>query len=339
MYLNSYQGPQWHEPILAFNGSNTLKDVYQYEPIERYWTMSMRSHLLGMQASLWTEFCEKPGDVDFLLYPRLGAVAEASWSSPMVKRWERFLDTMEGYQERWMLKGIRPSLSIYNVQHEVTSSFGSLRVALSCIHPDVEIRYTTDGKEPHEYSLLYRRPLTVKESVTLKCATFSKGKKLGQTLEVPIVFNGITGRSMLRSNAVERRLVNGVRGSLKNTDGEWASWTQNDSISLTFDVGARKKLGRVSLGCLNDFGLAIHKPKKVEVWLSDNDVHYDKVAVKELGVEDIFREGRFVSDISLEFEGLARYVRVVLRGAGTCPQYHVRPGKEVQVYLDEVLIE
>ena len=339
MYLNRYQGPQWQEPILAFNGSNTLKDVYQYEPIERYWTMSMRSHLLGMQASLWTEFCEKPGDVDFLLYPRLGAVAEAAWSSPMTKRWERFLDTMEGYQERWMLKGIQPSLSIYNVLHEVTSSFGSLRVALSCIHPDVEIRYTTDGKEPHEYSLLYRRPLTVKESVTLKCATFSKGKKLGQTLEVPIVFNGITGRSMLRSNAVERRLVNGVRGSLKNTDGEWASWTQNDSISLTFDVGARKKLGRVSLGCLNDFGLAIHKPKKVEVWLSDNDVHYDKVAVKELGVEEIFREGRSVSDISLEFEGLARYVRVVLRGAGTCPQYHVRPGKEVQVYLDEVLIE
>ena len=128
MYLNRYQGPQWHEPILAFNGSNTLKDVYQYEPIERYWTMSMRSHLLGMQASLWTEFCDKPGDVDFLLYPRLGAVAEAAWSSPMTKRWERFLDTMEGYQERWMLKGIQPSLSIYNVQHEVTSSFGSLRI-------------------------------------------------------------------------------------------------------------------------------------------------------------------------------------------------------------------
>ena len=31
MYLNSYQGPQWQEPILAFNGSNTLKSIYQYK--------------------------------------------------------------------------------------------------------------------------------------------------------------------------------------------------------------------------------------------------------------------------------------------------------------------
>ena len=97
MYLNRYQGPQWHEPVLAFAGNNTLENIYQYEPIERYWTMSMRTHLLGMQASLWTEFCEKPEDVDYLLYPRLGAVAEAAWSFPIAKRWERFLETLDKY--------------------------------------------------------------------------------------------------------------------------------------------------------------------------------------------------------------------------------------------------
>ena len=339
MYLNTYQGPQWMEPVLSFGGSNTLKNIYSYEPIERYWTMSMRSHLLGVQASLWTEFCNKPEDVDFLLYPRLGAVAEAVWSSPMVKRWERFLGMLDDFQERWRQMGIQPSMSMYNVQHEVVPNFGDLKVTLSCIRPDLEIRYTTDGNEPHARSYLYRKPWVVKGTQVLKCATFKDGKKMGQTLVLPIQKNFITGKNVLRSNQVERRVLNGVRGSLKSTDGEWASWTKNDSIALTFDVGTRKTLTRVSLGYLNDYGLAIHKPEKVEVWLSDNDVHYWKMVEKNFGKDEIFCEGRFKDDLDFKFEDAARYVRIILKGAGACSEHHVRPGMEARIYLDEVLIE
>ena len=339
MYLNAYQGPQWQESVLSFGGNNTLKNIYQYEPIERYWTMSMRSNLLGAQAALWTEFCEKKEDVDYLLYPRLGAVSESLWSFPIAKRWERFLETLDEYIERWEVKDIQPSMSMFNVQHEVTPNFGELKVTLSCMRPDVEIRYTTDGSEPHEYSMLYRRPWVVKDSQTVKCATFKDGKKMGETLVLPIQKSSMTGKSLLRSSQTERCLLNGVRGSLKNTDGEWASWSKNDSISLTFDVGARKRLSYVSLGCLNDYGLAIHKPEKVEVWLSDNDVHYWKVAEKVFKLNEVFSEGRFTEDLQLQFEGAARYVRIKLKGAGKCPKLHVRPGMEAQVYLDEVSIE
>ena len=339
MYLNSYQGPQWQESVLAFTGGNTLKNIYQYEPIERYWTMSMRSHLLGLQTALWTEFCEKKEDVDYLLYPRLAAVSEAAWSSPMAKRWERFVMMLDDYREKWEMKGVRSSMSEYNVKHEVMPNFGDLKVTLSCIRPDVEIRYTTDGSEPHEYSMLYRRPWVVKQSQTVKCATFKEGRQVGQTLVIPIQVTGMTGRNVLRSNSVERRLVNGVRGSLKNTDGEWAFWSKNDSIALTFDVGARKKLGCVSLGYLNDFGLGIHKPYNVEVWLSDNDMHYWKVSERVFERDEVFVEGRFVKDLELKFEDVARYVRVIMKGAGKCPERHVRPGLEAQIYLDEVLIE
>ena len=29
---------------------------------------------------LWTEFCNKPEDVDYLLFPRLAALAEVAWT-------------------------------------------------------------------------------------------------------------------------------------------------------------------------------------------------------------------------------------------------------------------
>jgi hexosaminidase len=228
---------------------------------------------------------------------------------------------------------------MYNVQHQVVPNFGNLKVTLECIRPDVEIRYTVDGTEPGRYSTLYRKPWVVKETQTIKCATFKGGKQMGKTLTIPIVKGLVTGKNLLRGNQVERRVLNGVRASSKSTDGEWAFWTTNDSIALTFDVGQRKKLHKVSLGCLNDYGLAIHKPEKVEVWFSDNDVFYWKVAEREYMLDEIFREGCFIEDLEFGIDDAARYVRLILKGTGKCPDSHVRPGMEAQVYIDEVQIE
>ena len=46
-----------------------------------------------------------------------------------------------------------------------------------------------------------------------------------------------------------------------------------------------------------------------------------------------------VKEMKFAFEDVARYVRVMMKGVGKCPEYHVRPGLEAQIYLDEVLIE
>lgn len=230
-------------------------------------------------------------------------------------------------------------MAMYHIRHEVEPSFGGLKMTLASIRPDLEIRYTTNGDEPAEYSQLYRRPLEIKSSQVVKCATFKDGKRMGETLVVPVQLHDITGKNVLRSNRVERRVVNGVRGSLKNTDGEWASWAKNDSICLTFDVGNRKNLTRLWLGCLNDFGLAIHKPAKIEVWLSNNDVSYWKAAEKQYDAEKVFCEGRYVEDLALDFDDSARYVRLILKGVGKCPKRHVRPGMEARIYIDEVSIE
>ncbi len=58
-----YQGPQWFEPVTYF-GNNTLKDVFDYEPVQKDWKPEYESLLMGIQACMWTEFCNKPEDVD-----------------------------------------------------------------------------------------------------------------------------------------------------------------------------------------------------------------------------------------------------------------------------------
>ena len=339
MYLIRYQGPQWFEPLTYF-GNNTLKDVYDYEPVQKDWKPEYASLLMGVQGSMWTEFCNKPEDVDCLLFPRLAAVAEVAWTQPDKKDWALFLKGMDRYNEHLAEKGIVYACSMYNIQHKVTPENGVLQVKLECIRPDVEIRYTVDGSEPTASSSLYTDSLTVTAAQTIKSATFAQGEQMGQTLVLPIAWNKATGKPILGNKPNEKLMTNGVRGSLKYTDFEWCCWEKSDHISFTIDLQQKEKLSTFTIGCITNYGMAVHKPKSIRIAVSDDNETYREIAGLHFTAEEIFREGAFIENFSVDMKGTeARYVRVTAEGAGVCPADHVRPGQEARVYFDEIRIE
>lgn len=339
MYLIRYQGPQWFEPVTYF-GNNTLKDVYDYEPIQKDWTKQTVSLLMGVQACMWTEFCNTPADVDYLLFPRLSALAEVAWTKPERKNWKSYLKALDRFNEHLTAKGIVYARSMYNIQHTVTPKDGRLQVQLDCIRPDVEVRYTTDGTMPTVQSALYTRPLMLTGTKTIKAATFASGKQMGQTLELPVVWNPTTAKAIKSIGAANiGLLVNGVRGSLKYTDSEWCSWMKNDTVSFTLDLKKPETVNRLTLGSTTNYGMAVHKPARIEILISTDGADFRKVSERTYTKNDIFREGIFREDISFEVGEKARYVRVVAYGAGDCPFTHVRPGQEARIYFDEIIVE
>ena len=338
-YLIRYQGPQWFEPWTYF-GNNTMKDIYDYEPVAADWTPAMKSLLMGVQGSLWTEFCQSVKDVEYLIFPRLSALAETAWTQPERKEWSRYLQAMDNYNAHIERKGITYARSMYNIQHTVKPVNGTLQVQLECIRPDVEIRYTTDGTAPTARSARYVRPLTVSRPQTVKVATFADGKQQGKTLELPLLRNKATAKSITSQGGNNVNvLLNGVRGSDKYSDFEWASWAKNDSIAFTVDLKRQETLHRLTLGTITNYGMAAHKPACLQVWLSPDGKEFTKAAEKRFSTKEIFREGTFKEDITFELDGTARYVRIVALGAGACPATHVRPGQEARIYMDELIIE
>lgn len=340
MYLIRYQGPQWFEPLTYF-GNNTLKDVYDYEPVQKEWTPAITKLLMGVQASLWTEFCDKPEDVDYLMFPRLSALAEVAWTQPGCKNWGSYLKAMDRFNEHIAAKGIVYARSMYNIQHTVTPANGSLQVKLECIRPDVQIRYTTDGTEPGVQSALYTKPLQLATAQTVKAATFANGEQMGKTLVLPVKWNKATAKPISGVNAEGLKLlVNGVRGSLKQTDFEWCSWMNNDTIAFTVDLRKKEDIHTVTLGCITVYGMAVHKPAYIQVAVSDDNRNFRSVGEIRHSPEEIFREGSYIDDCSLALDNVrARYVRITLHGAGACPGTHIRPGQEARPYLDELIIE
>ena len=331
-YLIRYQGPQWFEPLTYF-GNNRLVDIYSYEPLGPEWSPEMAGNLLGVQASLWTEFCSSVADVNYLAFPRLAALAEIGWTRPEDKSWARFGKSVDAFSERLPRLGIIPARSMFNIQHKVVPENGRLKVMLECERNDVQIRYTLDGSER---SPLYRRPLEISGDANVMAATFRDGEMLGKILSLPLGWNKATACSFVYGG--DPVLVNGVRGSLRRSDFEWAAAADIDSLCI--DLGRVADVKNVILGAVNDFGMAVHLPRKVEVSLSADGKSFDKAGEWNIADNQVFAKGTFVIDtgVSLGRPAAARYVSVKVAGQGRTPALHCRPASESRMYFDEIIV-
>jgi hexosaminidase len=79
VYLDHRQDPGPDEPV-PIGFVRTLEDVYRFAPVPPELTGDRARHVLGAQANVWTEVMEDQGRVDYQVFPRLAAFAEALWS-------------------------------------------------------------------------------------------------------------------------------------------------------------------------------------------------------------------------------------------------------------------
>jgi hexosaminidase len=82
-YLDMAASSDWYEPGTGWAGSSSLADVEAFDPT-RGWSAAERSSLLGVQACLWTEHVPDRPTMERLLFPRLTAIADAAWTTPVV---------------------------------------------------------------------------------------------------------------------------------------------------------------------------------------------------------------------------------------------------------------
>lgn len=334
-YLIRYQGPQWFEPLTYF-GNNTLKGLFDYEPVQEGWKPEYEKLLMGVQASMWTEFCNKPEDVFYLVFPRLAALAEIAWVPKNQKDWNVFLKGLDNYTAHLEQKDVVYARSMFNIQHRIIpNDNGALTLTLECERPDVDIHYTLDGTEPTATSPRYTQALTLKENVTVKAATFAGNEQQGKTLILPVEWNKATAKPLVNAASGMEVLVNGLRGSLKQTDFEWYT----GAMSVTVDLQQPEDIRSFTAGCITNYGMAVHKPKSMTVELSDDNLHFKEAGKLTFTDDEIFREGNFIEDLRIDVDhARARYIRFTFEAPSNCPADHVRPGQPSRVYLDELII-
>ena len=81
------------------------RDVYGFEPVPSGLTPEEAAHVLGGQGNLWTEHLDTPQRADYMLFPRLGALAEALWTG-RGRNIDDFERRMPAYLERLDALGV-----------------------------------------------------------------------------------------------------------------------------------------------------------------------------------------------------------------------------------------
>jgi alpha-L-fucosidase len=94
-----------NDDSLTIGGYVPLKKVYLYEPVPAGLTDAQARHIKGAQANLWTEYMTNPRKVEYMLFPRLSALAEVLWSPKASRNWPDFERRQQIQYQRYSLWG------------------------------------------------------------------------------------------------------------------------------------------------------------------------------------------------------------------------------------------
>jgi hexosaminidase len=89
-YFDYYQSQNRAAEPLAIGGFLPLDSVYAYEPVPAALTPEQGAHVLGTQGQIWTEYQRNPRNVEFMVFPRLVALAEVAWTPREQKNFADF---------------------------------------------------------------------------------------------------------------------------------------------------------------------------------------------------------------------------------------------------------
>ena len=89
-YFDYYQSQNTLSEPLAIGGFLPLDTVYTFEPVPAAFDAAQAAHILGTQGQIWTEYQRTPKNVEYMVFPRLVALAEVAWTPRELRNFADF---------------------------------------------------------------------------------------------------------------------------------------------------------------------------------------------------------------------------------------------------------
>ena len=345
-YLDYYQSRRIQDEPFAIGGFVDVRKVYSFEPFTSEMTSEQKSHILGVQANLWTEYIKTPEHLEYMLLPRMSALSEVQWCSPENRDYDRFLDKMTRMVDLYRKMGFNFARHIFEVSPVigVDESIGCPQVTLTT-QGDAPMYYTLDGSDPSVCSIPYTGPVSVGDSDVFKaivdrddietkvyCQHFTRHKAVGK----PITMN--TKPAPYYSAGLPQSLVNGVLNEDEDAAaGEWMAW-RGEPVDVVIDMGG-ESYSKVSVRTFVSKWEDMYAPIGLSAYVSDDNESFVEIASEEYEIEQE-RVPDGVKTYDMDFpDTSARYLKVVVRTVPALPSWSERPGKPAYLFLDEIKVE
>ena len=335
-YIDNYQGLPDYEPQ-ANGGYLPLKTLYHYSLEKENLSPALQKNILGTQANLWVEYIATPEHSEYMLFPRLLALAEISWTNDNLKNWDNFINRTQAFMKRLDVMKVNYARSMYQVVPTVENQKGNIFLKLDCEVPNADIRYAL-GDTPIEKATKYHQPIALNRSTTFKATVFS-GKATNTITTGEVTFHKAIDKKVSYSPLYhksyqgqgEATLTNVIRGTKNFHDGQWLGWL-GDDVTLTLDLEQATEVREVRIGVMDAQASGIYFPVKFMVSLSNDGKNYREVATHNEPC--VVRGKATLKDFVLKFSPTeARYIKLTLKNVKTPPK-----GGDAWLFIDEILV-
>ncbi|SHM82594.1 hexosaminidase [Chitinophaga jiangningensis] len=339
LYFDHYQSLYAVEPTAA-GGYTPLREVYDYDPLHAAGDTALLPYISGMQGQMWSEYLPTAQQANYMIYPRMLAMAERAWSTQQTRDYNDFLKRVAVHQQLLKSKGIAGA----DVHNEITYRLdslerGALNISLQTTAANAVIRYTTNGRAPEATSPRYEGPLRLTHTTTLRAALFADGKQVYREFQQVFAISKSTGAKIsikadpnTKYNANASTLVNGITGTHRFNDGQWLGFSKRD-LDAVIDLGTPQPVKVVATNVLNYHWQKMWAPTILEFQYSNDGVHY----LPMTKTKTFLLNG--INNVRIQVKPVkARYIRVYAKNKGVIPAGEYGAGGNAMLLMDEISI-
>lgn len=342
-YFDYYQSDDPNEPV-AIGGYLPLERVYDFEPTPEQLSPEKAKHILGAQANVWTEYLKTPESVEYMIFPRMCALAEVLWSAKDSRDYADFMERLDPHLEKLKASGVNTANHTYDVKSTISSGEGNgVLLSLDTDSPIPAIRYSLDGSEVSADSPEFSEAISIKESGTLQAASFKNGEKVGRGLSLDFNIHKAAGKKITLENAPNPKynsggngaIINGIKGSdTRYGDKEWLGFEGQDCIA-TIDLGETQDINKISFRFYNGPGQWIYPPRLIEVLVSDDGESFSQAVI----LDDIKTDSKIANaEIALD-NAKGKFLKIHIHNHGIIAEGLQGAGHAAWLFVDEVVVE
>lgn len=345
LYFDYYQSKKVEDEPLAIGGYLPIEKTYNYEPMPKELTKEEQQYIKGVQANLWTEYIPVFSQVQYMVLPRLGAVAEVQWTDPSKKDYKDFLRRVPHLVAVYDCYGWNYATRVYDVNVDMKADTVNhvLNVQLSTMVDD-PIYYTLDGQDPTEKSLKYTKPFTIDQSVVLKTMAVHPDRTSKISVDT-IRFNKATLKPVVLLQPNESRfspdgpvvLVDGRNGNHSFDTGAWLAVAGND-LEAVINMQAETILSSASVHVYVRKDAWLFDARGFSVSVSSDNKNYKEVASQEYKqMQESDSDGIIEHELSFD-PCKATYVKIKVISEKSMPDWHWDAGKAPFLLVDEIIL-
>ncbi len=235
-----------------------------------------------------------------------------------------------------------PIVIVPTINANSDTFFDSLEIKMNHPYKDVEIYYTMDSCDPRENGQRYEKPLIIKENTMVRAAA-KNGSSWSQVIDAQYYLIDAS-RSVKVENMYNEQysagglkaLIDHIRGTNNFRTGAWQGYYGVDLIA-TVDLGTSKRINRLAGSFLQEAYSWIWMPRQVEFFVSNDGKNFRSVGKVKNEIDD--EEDNVIQEMEVRPRTNARYVKMVAKSMGTCPDWHVGAGQKAWIFCDELVIE